>query len=719
MSGQMKILITDDDPTILFLMSSILKGAGYEVVEASTGMGCLEAMRAHHPDLILLDVMLPDISGLKVLSTIKADPDFSHTLVILESGIQTSSDYQAGGLDSGADGYLVKPIENKELLARVRAMERIRQAEEALRENERKYRELADLLPETIVEFDARGRLTFANKKGFSTFGFTGGDVAKGVTVFETIASDDHGRAGEAVRRIIEGEGGSGDEYTMVRRDGSTFPAFVHGGVIRRGNAFAGLRAIVIDISARKQAEEALRASEDRFRSLVETTPDWIWETDEKGLFTYASPAVTNLLGFSPEEVIGKSPLDFMPAEEARRLAPELNGRAARREPFVGMENWNQHKEGRLVLLQTSGLPIFDKNGMWRGYRGIDRDITSHKLAENMVRESEERLRLTLEATNDGVWDWNVATGRAVFSPHYYTMLGYEPYEFPETYEAWRSLVHPEDVGRVEREIRQHIETGEGYAIEARMRAKSGEWKWILTRGKVVDRDALGRALRMVGAHSDITSRRIAEDALKASLKEKEILLKEIHHRVKNNLQIMSSLLNLQSEHLDDPKALDIFKMSMDRVRTMALIHDKLYRSEDLSHIYFPGYVNDLAAHLFETYSLGKGIGLTLDIQPVSFDIDTAIPLGLIINELISNSLKHGFPGEDEGAISMHLSVNGVRAELIVSDTGVGFPEDLDFMDTPSMGMQLVVTLVEQLEGAIELNRTKGTEFRITFDRTD
>ena len=203
---------------------------------------------------------------------------------------------------------------------------------------------------------------------------------------------------------------------------------------------------------------------------------------------------------------------------------------------------------------------------------------------------------------------------------------------------------------------------------------------------------------------------------MQASLKEKEILLKEIHHRVKNNLQVMSSLLNLQSQHLTDPKALDALKVSMDRIKTMALIHDKLYRSEALSTIHFPGYVRDLVHDLINTYAVGKGIALNLDVEPVSFDLDTSIPLGLIINELVSNSLKHAFPGDQGGTITIGLHTREIpMLTLVVSDTGVGFPEDLDYMDTQSMGMQLVVILVEQLEGSIELKRGKGTEFIISF----
>jgi two-component sensor histidine kinase len=231
-----------------------------------------------------------------------------------------------------------------------------------------------------------------------------------------------------------------------------------------------------------------------------------------------------------------------------------------------------------------------------------------------------------------------------------------------------------------------------------------------------VIRDVTGRPVRTVATIEDITDRRRAEGRIKASLNEKEVLLKEVYHRVKNNLQVISSLLNLQSQHTNDPVCVDAFSTSMARIRSMALIHDKLYRSEDMARIYFPGYVNDLVHGIFATYITGKGVKLDLQVDPISLNIDNAIPLGLIINELVSNALKYAFPGRTGGIVTIGLKLQGDQMLLTVSDNGIGFPADLDFTNTRSLGMQLVVTLVEQLEGAIELKRDKGTEFRITFE---
>ena len=227
-------------------------------------------------------------------------------------------------------------------------------------------------------------------------------------------------------------------------------------------------------------------------------------------------------------------------------------------------------------------------------------------------------------------------------------------------------------------------------------------------------RSANSRLLR------EIEERTRAEEEARVALNEKEILLKEIHHRVKNNLQIISSLLNLQSGYPSDLKSVEVLRTSMDRIRSMALIHDRLYHSRSLAHINVADYVKDLVSGLASSYSTGRSIMVDVDIDSsFSVNIDTAIPCGLLLNELIANSLKHAFPGRDEGVIFIGLTREGAKYSLIVSDNGIGFPADKDFKEADSLGMILIVTLVEQLEGTIDLDRgVKGTEFRITFSTT-
>jgi len=201
---------------------------------------------------------------------------------------------------------------------------------------------------------------------------------------------------------------------------------------------------------------------------------------------------------------------------------------------------------------------------------------------------------------------------------------------------------------------------------------------------------------------------------LEKSLSEKEILLKEVHHRVKNNLQIISSLLNLQKSYIKDDTTLNFLNDSQNRIKTMALIYEKLYQSEDLVRIDFSEYVRSLVSHLIRSYGSADRIKLKVDVDDVQLNIDMAIPCGLIINELVSNSLKHAFP-DGKGEIRVEMHRNNGELRLVVSDNGIGMSEKIYFQKIDTLGLQLVNTLANQLSGSIKLHREEGTEFEITF----
>jgi len=221
---------------------------------------------------------------------------------------------------------------------------------------------------------------------------------------------------------------------------------------------------------------------------------------------------------------------------------------------------------------------------------------------------------------------------------------------------------------------------------------------------------------RTVELQREIIERKRMERRIRASLKEKEVLLKEVHHRVKNNMQVIISMLNLQSGCIDDEQAIEAFRKSQNRIRTMALVHEKLYQTKDLARIDFAEYIRDLTNYLLSAYGPGAGaIALKINIEDISLSMDTALPCGMILNELITNSIKHAFPGGRGGEIFIELRSDSDNLILTVGDNGAGIPEDLDLPNAESLGLQLIDSFVEQLEGSVELNRKDGTELRITF----
>ncbi|MGE5861322.1 MAG: sensor histidine kinase [Ignavibacteria bacterium] len=214
----------------------------------------------------------------------------------------------------------------------------------------------------------------------------------------------------------------------------------------------------------------------------------------------------------------------------------------------------------------------------------------------------------------------------------------------------------------------------------------------------------------------DITGRKKTEEKIEATLKEKEVLLKEVHHRVKNNLQIISSLLNLQSNYIEDKEALEVFKESQNRIKSMALIHEKLYQSGNLSQINIRDYIRDLSAKLFSSYRHdSKNIKLNLNVEEILLEVDKCIAVGLILNELISNSLKHAFANRAGGELNIDLFRTGNELIIITTDNGIGFPEDFDFQNTETLGLQLVFSLIDQHNGTIEYDNKNGTKFKITL----
>ena len=219
--------------------------------------------------------------------------------------------------------------------------------------------------------------------------------------------------------------------------------------------------------------------------------------------------------------------------------------------------------------------------------------------------------------------------------------------------------------------------------------------------------------------HAEIAERRAAEEKIRTSLREKEVLLKEVHHRVKNNLQIISSLFGIQAYSVQDETCRSVLKESQDRIRSIAMIHEKLYQTPDIAMIDFAQYVRSLADNLYRSYGVDRSnISMAMDINRIKFDVDTAIPCGLIINELISNSLKYAFPHGRPGTITIRLRQENDRYILEVSDDGVGLPDGMDVRNVPSMGLQLVNILAEQMGGEMTVGRAGGTCFRITFGDT-
>jgi len=339
------------------------------------------------------------------------------------------------------------------------------------------------------------------------------------------------------------------------------------------------------------------------------------------------------------------------------------------------------------------------------------------------LRESERKLStlignlpgMAYRSENHKDWPFYFASEGAL------ALTGYSAADFMSQRVMFGELIFPEDAKYVWDTVQEKITQRHPYVLKYRIRTASAQTKWVWERGMGVFSEE-NQLLALEGFITDITEYKQSEEKIKSTLKEKDILLREIHHRVKNNLQVISSLIGLQAYRIEGavaPAILSAFRESEKRIKSMALIHERLYRSTDLAHINFQDYIQQLARDLFQSYEVfSDTITLAVRSVNVQIDIGQAVPCGLIINELLSNALKHGFLKNKNGKIDVTLQYHqGVMLELKVCDDGQGLPEDFNVENAKTLGLTLVNALVNQLDGEMIVDRSRGTCFQIRFER--
>lgn len=364
------------------------------------------------------------------------------------------------------------------------------------------------------------------------------------------------------------------------------------------------------------------------------------------------------------------------------------------------------------------------------GSSGVSGELTDMMPESCVFMESEEALKIALEVQkvlwtviNNSpaiVFLWrNEDKWPADFVSENISQLGYDVEDFTSGRILYGGIVHQEDIKNVTEQLARCVEDkGDGFKMEYRIFTKEGELRWVDER-TFIQRDEEGRAVYFQGVVIDITERKLAEEAL---VRAEQIRKKEINHRIKNNLQIVSSLLDLQAEKFSDKQITEAFRESENRIVSMSLIHEELYESGNLDILDFSSYICKLITDLRRSYGTeSSDIRVHLNVDNVFLGVDTAVSLGIIINELFTNSVKYAFPQDRGGEINIELfrekasEVTDEKFTLVFADNGRGIPEELDIKNPESLGLQLVNALVSQMEGGLELKREIGTEFRIKF----
>lgn len=504
-----------------------------------------------------------------------------------------------------------------------------------------------------------------------------------------------------------------GLESIWLKRDGT--PLHIRESARAMRDADGGTlyyEGTVEDITDKIKVEEELKKKDLIYKSLVDNPGVGIATTDIRGRFTMVNERLCKMYGYTEEELLGTPFADYLHPEDKKHFLKIFVNARKQPENKPQIEFRGVRKDGRIVhCFSCPTLTLFD--GEIIRFNVIIVDITDMKLTEMALRASEERYRTFTEEAQIGVYIYD--NGRLLFvNPAMERITGYSKAELLALDTGRMEMPDEQKTDDIREEIRQQ-EDENIHHYKMHLMRKDGEVAILEFQTHPIVFEERNVTF---GTCIDITETRRNEERLKEVIAEKEVLLREIHHRVTNNLQIISSLLYLSSENLTESEAIAAFRESQNRIRIMAHIHEMLYQSQDTGSIFLPAYLADIVSSIFSSYSTNLGdLDYELDIDDVNLGIDTAIPLGLCVNELVANSIEHAFP-DGKGRVSVSLkNVENDRFSLRIADSGVGFAEGTDIGKTKSLGLQLVKMMVEQLQGELELHRKNPTAFTITFSQ--
>lgn len=601
-----------------------------------------------------------------------------------------------------------------------------KKAEKQLKENEQRYKTIFNSSPDYMIIIGLDGNLIDVNKAACEVVGLTWEElVGKNFKELKLLLDEEMSLHVDNISHVLRENKTKIGESRFIDRNDEIRYVKTYLTPLKMNNEIFALNVICHDISESKKAEKALKTSELYYRTIFENTGTATLIIGEDIVISLANTEFEKFSGYSKEELEGKKSLmDFALEEDLEQLTNYHNLRG--NDPDSAPKNYeikliNKQGDIRDVYVTIDLIP-------YTRDRVISfLDITEKKRSKRALRESENHYRKLLENSFDAVVIHSegkiISANSAAIK-----LLGVKnPYKYFN--KSLFNFVHPKYDEIVSKRVQNMLEKGET--------VPPIEEKFVRPDGTIVYVEVLATAFIYEGKKAiqvvfrDISERKKAVNDIKASLKEKETLLMEIHHRVKNNLQIISSLLDLQANYVDEQEAINVLQESQNRVKSMAIIHEMLYQSTDLTSINFVSYIENLVHDLFISYGAKNNIEFFIKSEPVLLNIETAVPCGLIVSELVSNSLKYAFPtvygrgpengkfsdsNHEPGKISVSINSYGEEFELIISDNGIGFPENIDFKNVnSSLGLRLVNMLVNQLDGSIKLDKTEGTKFRIKF----
>jgi PAS domain S-box-containing protein len=527
---------------------------------------------------------------------------------------------------------------------------------------------------------------------------------------FERIHPDDQHRIKDAVDRHVEGQASYAVEMRLRHKDGSNRWVLMRGESVRNKQGRT-IRMVgsTSDITERKVAEAKALQATGELQAVFDVLPDLFFRLDLNGVIRGYHARSPGELYVSPERFLGKSLHEVFPDALAQQLLHAVQ--EAHRPNAMQVVNYELPMPDGDRSYEARILPIGQNEVI-----AVVRDITESRRLEIRLRESETRLRTIIESTPECIKLIDPSGTLLDINPAGLAMLEADSLAQVQGSPA-DALIAPEHRNKFI-EAMHDVFSGSSRRFEFEIIGLKGTRRWLEAQAVPLwDSTPFDQVKQMLAVTRDITKRKRAEEQTKASLREKETLLREIHHRVKNNLQIISSLLYLQSTTLADATARQALKESQDRVHSMALVHERLYRSSSLGAIDFGEHLRQLAGSVARSYGPATGrVRLEMDLKSIAVDLDLAIPVSLIFNEVIANAFKHAFPGERAGTVKVAFFADGRETlTLRVRDDGVGLPPDAEYDRGRSLGLKIVRNLAKQIHGELEIQSHHGTTFQLSF----
>ncbi len=465
----------------------------------------------------------------------------------------------------------------------------------------------------------------------------------------------------------------------------------------------------------RRQAKQALRQSDDRLRLFVASVQEYaLIQTDPEGLIATWNPGAERLFGYAPSEMLGRAFSSLLTGEDSEsgvsdnHLATLTSGMSSED------ARWFVRPDGTRFWARSVSEPIFDEAGKFRGLAKIVRDETGRQQAAEELREREWHSSALFEQAAVGLSELSLEGRFLRVNNALCHFLGRTREELlcigvPD-------VTHSDDIEHSLACVRLAIDTVRPVSIDKRYCRPDGTQVWANSVVSLLTNEQRQPKTLLV-VTIDLTERRKAAEALRSSLAEKEELLKEVHHRVKNNLQVIISLISMQTMNISDGHVLALFKEMQNRVLAISSIHELLYSAESFANIQLVEYTRRLVHGLVRFYGLEQRVEVAIVGDGAALELERAVSFGMLLNELVSNSCKHAFLPLDTGVITVALQDNGTVIELLVADTGQGLPKEFNQRQASSIGLTLVDALVRQLGGSIEVQSPPGTTVRVQFPK--